>query len=82
MLRIIYALHLLFYGLFAFVMGLLLLPLGYVAVLVARGRLIHREWGLKISRDSFMLRAYDPLDKTRFEKSFKLFISFFLTGGF
>ena len=50
MLRGIYAFHLVFFALAVFVLGILLIPLGYVAVLVTRGRLILREWRVKHKR--------------------------------
>ena len=43
MLRSIYAFHLALFGLFVLFMGFLFIPLGFFAVLAARGRLIHHQ---------------------------------------
>ena len=47
MLRGIYAFHLVFFALTVFILGILLIPFGYVAVAVTRARLLLREWRVK-----------------------------------
>ena len=50
MLRLIYGFHLCFYVVGVFVLGFLLIPLGYVAILVTRARLLRREWSVRHRR--------------------------------
>ena len=54
MLRAIYAFHLFFFGAFVFLTGLILIPMGYVATLFTRIRLVYRECGLPHRREWFM----------------------------
>ena len=57
MLRFIYGFHLVLIGLFVFVVGLLLIPIGYCCVLLIKIRLLKRAYPLRKKRELFMLRS-------------------------
>ena len=56
MLRFIYAFHLAFYTVAVFILGLLLVPLGYLAVLMMRFKLIVGELKVRHRREGLMAR--------------------------
>ena len=66
MLRFVFALHLLLYSVFVFVFGLLLSPLGFIAILVSRARLAWREWRVKFRREGSMARKVESIESESF----------------
>ena len=47
MLRAIYAFHLIFFGVMVLIVGVVLIPFGYLAVLVVRARLIYHNYKVR-----------------------------------
>ena len=83
MLRTVYAAHLPFFSLFVFLMGILLLPIGYLAVLVTRARIVYRERGLRHRREWGMARNVSSLRESgNYSMALTLFFQFLFLGPF
>ena len=82
MLRLIYAFHLAIFGLAVLIFGLIMVPLGYLAVLGIRIRLIYLHCQAKHSKQSFMMRSTSLIDTDNAKKSMISFVCFLTTGVF
>ena len=80
MLRAAYAFHLLFYFAFVLVAGLVLIPFGYVAVLVVRLRLVLREWRMQNRREGRMGRRVQDIEHGKLKRAVQKFFLFLVTG--
>ena len=82
MLRAIYAFYLVFFGLLVLVYGIVMIPFGYLAVLVVRARLIYREIQDKRTIEFLMTKRVQLKEEDRVTHSISQFFSFLFTGLF
>ena len=83
MFRAIYAIYLVFFGLLVLVNGIIMIPFGYLAVLVVRARLIYRECRDKHTRQFVMIKQAEKSTGSSMKKAVLIkFVSFLVTGMF
>ena len=80
MLRGIYAFYLFFFSLFVFVLGLSLTPLGYVAILLIKLRLLLRDASIHSKQEAFMSKPSAKMKASKLAADLLQVCFFFLFG--